>query len=284
MASVVSGDKSKSLSAYEVGATVAAACQFDQRFSYCLYVPKALAKLNQLDKARVLVVIHGTERRNESLRDKFSDLAEEHGLIVLAPLFPAGINRPGELDDYKYVEYGGIRFDLILLAMLDEVGARYGVSVDKAMMFGFSGGAHLAHRFLFIHADRLSAVSVCAPGSVTLLDGSRDWWVGTRNLEQRFGKRSDVEEMAGVAVQLVVGENDLDTKAITHKPGGRFWAEGANDAGPTRVARLRSLADSLADAGISSRLDLLPGVGHERDALVAAAISFFAQVAEGGLA
>ena len=45
--------------------------------------------------------------------------------------------------------------------------------------FGFSGGAQFAHRFLYIHPGRLRAVSLGAPGLVTMLDETRAWWVGT---------------------------------------------------------------------------------------------------------
>lgn len=266
------------LSQYEIGRTTAIACQADQRFSYCLYVPPTLVKTRALSSARVLVAIHGTERGNQAMRDLFVPLADRLGLIVLAPLFPAGILDPHDRDNYKYVEYRGIRFDHLVLAMVDEVGARYGVPVASIAMFGFSGGAHLAHRFLYLHPQRLAAVSACAPGSPTLLDESRDWWVGVRDLEQRFGRGLDREAMRRVAVHLAVGDKDTDTHEITHSPGSTYWMEGANDAGVTRVERLKSLATSLVAGGVAVDVDILRGVGHERDPLAASAIHFFDRV------
>lgn len=263
------------LSRYEIGRTVAIACQADQRFSYCLYVPPQLAEAGRLASASVLVAIHGTERGNQAMRDLFVPLAERLGLIVLAPLFPAGIVDPHDRDNYKYVEYQGIRFDLLVLAMLDEVGTRYGVPVERFAMFGFSGGAHLAHRFLYLHPERLSAVSVCAPGSPTLLDDSRDWWVGVRDIEQRFGRPVDRDALRRVAIHLAVGDADTDTDEITHSPGSAYWMEGANDAGVTRVERLQTLAASLIAGGLAVEVDLLPGVRHERDRLVTSANVFF---------
>ncbi|MGH6781071.1 MAG: hypothetical protein ACREB5_03055, partial [Sphingomonadaceae bacterium] len=210
------------LSAYELGRTAAIACQADQRFSYCLYVPPALSDAGSRAGARVLVALHGTERGNQAMRDLFMPLADKLGLIVVAPLFPAGIIDPHDRDNYKYIEYEGIRFDRLMLAMLDEIGARYGVPVDRVAMFGFSGGAHFAHRFLYLHPERLEAVSVCAPGSPTLFDDSRDWWVGVRDIEQRFGRPIDREALRRVAVHLAVGDDDTDTHEITHREGSTY--------------------------------------------------------------
>ncbi|WP_107966464.1 alpha/beta hydrolase [Sphingomonas oleivorans] len=266
------------LSRYEIGRTAAIACQADQRFSYCLYVPPSLADAGRLAEARILVVIHGTERGNQAMRDLFVPLADRLGLIVMAPLFPAGIIDPYDRDNYKYVEYNGIRFDHLMLAMLDEIGARYGVPVERISMFGFSGGAHLAHRFLYLHPERLDALSVCSPGSPTLLDETRDWWVGVRDIEQRFGRPLDKAALRKVAVHLAVGDADTDTDEITHSEGSPLWMEGANDAGVTRVDRLLSLAASLRENGLGVQVDLLPGIRHERQALADSAIVFFESV------
>lgn len=263
------------LSAYELGRTTVVACQADPRFSYCLYVPAALSTAGAWDRASVLVAVHGTERGNQALRDAFAPLAERLGAIVLAPLFPSGIGDPSDRDNYKYIEYQGIRFDLVLLSMLAEVGARYGVPVERVSMFGFSGGAHFVHRFLYLHPECVHAISVCAPGSPTLLDASRDWWVGVRDLEARFGRALDAAALKRVAIHLAVGADDTDTHEITHAPGSRHWMLGANDAGVTRVDRLKTLAASLAAGGVAAELEILPGVRHESAPLVAAATAFF---------
>jgi poly(3-hydroxybutyrate) depolymerase len=146
------------------GRTPLFACQTDQRFSYCLYVPR------DIDTSRphpLVVSVHGTERAVESYRDGFADLADKHQCVVLAPLFPAGIGDPDDVHNYKTVDYRGIRFDLILLDMVAEVGARWPVTTDRFYLHGFSGGGQFAHRFLYLHPNRLAGISVAAPGSIT---------------------------------------------------------------------------------------------------------------------
>ncbi|SER26549.1 hypothetical protein [Sphingobium sp. YR768] len=258
-------------SAYDLKRTPATACKADQRFSYCLYVPPEVDPA----KARVLVAIHGTERDNAALRDLFAPLAERHGLIVIAPLFPCGIDDPRDRENYKYIEYGDIRFDTLVLSMVDEVAERYDIGADRFGLFGFSGGAHFAHRFFYLHPQRLDAVSICSPGSVTLLDEQRDWWVGVADMEARFGRWLDLPSMRRTRVHVAVGRADDATWEITHKPGSAAWMPGANDAGVTRVERANSLERSLREGGIDARFDILPGVRHERDRLVASATEFF---------
>lgn len=261
-------------SPYDVGQTPSVACAYDQRFSYCLYVPKA----GNPETRRIFVAVHGTGRGNQVMRNRFIDLAEKLNLIVLAPLFPCGIDEADDRDNYKYIEYRGIRFDLVLLAMIDEVAAKYRVPAEPFSLIGFSGGAHFAHRLLYLHPQRLSAVSICAPGSPTMPDLGKPWWVGVADMEQRFGRPFSIEAMRRVRVHLAVGEADTETWEITHRPGSKHWMEGANDSGRTRVERLAALYGALTEIGIDTRIDYLPGVAHEFDPIADRAETFFDEV------
>ena len=87
---------SKRLSSYDLGKTASFACQVDQRFSYCLYVPRAYAQ--RAETPRLLVAIHDTGRHNQQLRDHFAEFAELTNTIVISPLFPGGIIVPGDLE------------------------------------------------------------------------------------------------------------------------------------------------------------------------------------------
>lgn len=265
------------LSIYDIGATTFYASQADQRFSYCLYVPEAYKQDG--DKTYALAVaMHDTERTAGAYRDRFADFAEANDCIVLAPLFPCGIVEPGEQNNYKLLEFHGIRFDLVLLAMIDEIKARYRVHADRFLLYGFSGGGHFAHRFFLVHPERLLGVSIGAPGVVTLLDETRDWWVGVRDLRERFGKPVNLEAMRKVAVHMVIGADDRETWEITIDPGDRWWMEDANIAGADRQDRMRSLKESFERRGIAVRQDVVPGAGHEAAPMVPPVKAFFADV------
>lgn len=247
---------------YDLGPTVIFSCKADPRFQYCLYVPPQVGKGAKVD---LLVAVHGTGRTSFlDFRDGFSEFGKWNNVAILCPIFPVGVLRDGARSGYKYMQEGDIRYDLLLLRMVDEVAEKYGQDWSRFAMFGFSGGGHFTHRFAILHPAKLWAASIGAAGSVTLLDPDRDWWVGIRDIEEKFGIAFDPVALAKVPVQMVVGDADLETWEITHKPGGTYWMEGANDAGRTRPERLRALADSFEKAGVRTRFDLVPGVSHDR--------------------
>ncbi len=252
----------RKLSFYEFGATTLMAARVDQRVSYCLYVPKSYKEGG--DRAYPLVVlIHGTERGAQRYRDEFVALAESEQCIILAPLFPAGIETPGELDNYKFIEFRGMRFDLILLDIVAEVSERYRLQSERFLIHGFSGGGHFVHRFLYLHPQRLVAASIGAPGMVTLLDKSKPWHVGIAGLEDRFGIAPDIRAMQGVRVQMIVGANDTEAWEITLLETSPLYMPGVNEAGKTRIDRLNTLKESFVKNGINVQMEMVPGVAHE---------------------
>ena len=259
---------------YDLGCTTVYASRRDPRFAYCLYVPpdfRTAARAPEL-----VVTVHGSPRTFMDFRDRFQSLGADHNAVILSPLFPVGVNGDGNGDGYKQLREPGVHYDELLLDLVDEVTQRYGVQSERFALFGYSGGAQFANRFLLLRPQRLWAAAIAAPGSVTLLDSSRDWWVGTRDVEQRFGRRVDLDALRRVAVQIVVGGADLDTVEITHREGGRHWMAGANGAGATRPQRAAALQASLAAAGVDAVLEVLLGVAHDAVPAIDCARSFLA--------
>jgi poly(3-hydroxybutyrate) depolymerase len=258
---------------YHRGKTPVFASQYDQRFSYCLYVPAELGP----GKVPLVVVQHGTERNFLLYRDHFASFADEHGVVVLAPLFPAGIIDPDDLHNFKFIAYHGIRYDEVLLAMVAEVAARYPVDAEFFYLHGFSGGGQFAHRFFYLHPDRLAGVSIGAPGRITQLDDSLPWWLGTKDFEERFGRRIDLDALRRVPVLMVVGDQDVDTWEINN-PGESNWLAGAEQTGETRIERLRTLRRDFVNHGIDVRFVLVPDVAHRGSLTLAPVRDFFAEL------
>lgn len=262
------------LSYYDFGRTTVHACAYDQRFAYCLYVPDSY---NESGTRRydLLVNVHGTARNIFACREQFVGLAEKRDLIILVPLFPGGIEQPGDLSGYKMLQPGAVRYDAVLLAMIDEIAARYRIDVDRFSLSGFSGGGHFAHRFFYLHPERLAAVSIGAPGVVTLLDFDHDYWVGVRNFSDMFGRAIDLKTMREVAVQMVIGGDDNETWEIAMTPKSPLWMAGADLMGSDRLERMEALKASFLRHGIAVRHDIVPGVAHGADGLGPAVNKFF---------
>lgn len=246
------------LGLYDTGATAFYACQYDQRFSYCLYVPEIRKNSG---KMRLFVLIHGSRRTAEGYRDVCAEFAERNNLLVLVPLFPVGIPTPEDTGGYKFLLDSGIRYDRVLLSMIDEVGAKYSVATERFYLHGFSGGGQFANRFLYLWPQRLAALSVGAPGLVTLAS-DQDWWVGTRNIHSLFGINVDFDTIERVPVQIIVGDEDRDGSEIMLTPASRYWMADANQAGENRIQRAGSLAQNWRQAGINVQFEVVPGIGH----------------------
>lgn len=260
---------------YDFGETTVFAHARDPRFSYCLYVPRSAADRGA--ETELVVMMHGTGRSFIQYRDQLSGFGRWNDCIILCPLFPAGVLGDGNRDGFKHLREGSIRYDHVLLDMVAEVGAKYRRAFGQFALAGYSGGGQFVNRFALLHATKLWAVSIGAPGSVTLLDTKSRWWVGTADAKEIFGTAPDLAALRRLPVQIVVGAADRDTWEITHSEGSRHWMPGANDAGRTRPERAEALQRSFQAAGVNARLDVIPGVAHDGAKCLPAMEDFFAQ-------
>lgn len=260
---------------YRLPASAMFAARCDPRFHYCTYVPKDYDPEGHR-RYPLAVLVHHSLRDAQQLRDQFIDFAEAHQCALLAPLFPCGINGEDDFNNYKLMRYKGIAYDKVLLEMIDEVASIFRLQVDRVLMHGFSGGGQFVLRFMLAHPGRLRAVSVAAPGTVTLPGDPRGWWAGTGDIEEVLGCSLQEDVLQALPIQLLIGAEDSSPEGVTIRPGSDFWCEGANDAGPTRIARLDALEAAFKRLGCSPERVDVPGVGHYGPGLHEAVKVFFA--------
>jgi pimeloyl-ACP methyl ester carboxylesterase len=251
------------------------ASRVDQRFSYCLYIPQR--QPGDPDRYPLIVVQHGTARTAARYRDSFREFCDTHRCAMMAPLFPACIGGPDDLHNFKFLARDGLRYDQILLGIVAEVAERFPVSGERFVLYGFSGGGQFAHRFLYLHPERLEALTIGAPGRITQLDDSLPWWLGTKGMAEIFGQVPDLDAIRAVEIQMVVGGDDTETWEINN-PGDANWMDGVELTGDTRIERLHTLERNFAANGISARFDVVPGVGHSGIGVRAAVDPFIADV------
>ena len=195
--------------AYLVGHVPFRVLQSDPRILYALYIPPEHYNARGTTKLSLLVYVHGTRRDLSYLYDELQAFADSTQCAILAPLFPAGFEGPMDLESYKTLKSPTLRSDLALLGILAESGLMWpGIETSKVFLLGFSGGGQFAHRFALVHPGRLAAVSVGAPGSVTILDESATWQNGIADAESVFGHRVEVSLLRDVAIQLIIGGED----------------------------------------------------------------------------
>ncbi|KAK9247042.1 poly hydrolase [Lipomyces tetrasporus] len=272
--------------AFLVGHIPQKALASDPRISYALYVPPKHYNPNPLStngehgKLPLLVYVHGTRRNFSAIHNELVPFAESTPCAILAPLFPAGIDGPNDLDSYKVLRSATLRSDLALLSMLDETAQCWpGIDTDKVFLMGFSGGGQFAHRFLYLYPERLAAVSVGAPGRVTVLDDQQNWPIGVADVEALFNRSIKKDLIRQVHIQLVIGDVDVNVHG-----GKEFWvwlpqmiqarrndeggdAEGKEKMGlPTmeqgRRDTLQDLQTMWKQDAIGVQFDVVEGVSH----------------------
>lgn len=256
------------------GALPFTVCRADPRLSYTAFVPSA----ENPAPMPPTVIVHGSARTPERYRDAFAVYAQRTGSTVIAPLFPCGLTGENDTESYKFVLHQGIRFDLALLDMISQMQARYPdyISDEGMLLHGFSGGGQFAHRFAYLHADRLLGLSVGAPGKVTLIDKSLPWWRGLDNLEELAGRTLTLERLRKIPVQLVIGALDTLEEDVVTATSSPHWMDGINDAGRTRDVLMASLEKSWRDFGLTDiTLDIVPDVAHSGFEILDPVIEFF---------
>ncbi|KIW10848.1 hypothetical protein PV08_10147 [Exophiala spinifera] len=278
--------------------------------SYTLYIPPHAYNpdpsrsasddpVYSLPRLPLVVSVHGTGRRAEGCRDSFKEFADKHHVAILAPLFPAGITSAIDLDSYKLLRTAqNFNSDQILLSIIDdEIAAVWpGISTSTFSLVGFSGGGQFALRMLYIHPERLQAVSVGAPGRPTFLDTSESWPNGIRDVQDVFGPgaKVDIDAIRAVpAIQLLVGSEDdfihggeefmafiaqFRASLSTSKGGSSHRSVAADpQLSPMREGRLTGLTklrDSWKELGIVSRFEIVPGVAHESQKVISTVLDF----------
>lgn len=250
-----------------LGCVTCYGCEFDRRFAYYVYLPHSFGTPEEKEAYPLIALLHGTERSAEGYRNKFKRFAGEMGCAILAPLFPAGIPDPAQLDGYHMVRSGNIDFSEVFLHMLDEMSRRFPIDTEKVCLHGFSAGGQFAHRFFYLYPERLRCVSIGSPGNITYPDTRSGWPQGVGGLGSVFGRTWNPDAMRQVKAQIVIGGDDV-------KP-----PFGAPD-GPGRMELNRRLCRELEELGIDIRFDIVPEAGHNGFQLLDPVMSFFREILE----
>ncbi len=262
---------------YRLGKTMSYFCPKDKRFTYRLYVPSQLSQ-SSAKNCTICVAIHGSLRTPERKVDTWREFAEYMNCLILAPLFTGNVFDDGNNNGYKYIKEKDIRYDQLVINMVNQVAADYGVNGDKFFMTGFSGGGQFCNRFMYLHPEKLKGISIGAPGSVTLLNDTDTWWVGVNGMKKEFGIELNLDNLKKVPIHLVVGEADIATWENTIRDSNPYYQEGCNKAGKTRIDRLRALRDSLQQHGLNVHYEEAAEASHDYLACASKSKFFFANL------
>jgi poly(3-hydroxybutyrate) depolymerase len=223
--------------------------------TYYLYIPRSAGK-----SAPLMVSIHGVSRNAKQHARMLSSMAEQYGVILLAPLFSKK-----QFPDYQRLgRLGrGPRSDLALDRIIGEVVYLSGADTGRLYLFGYSGGGQFAHRYAMAHPERVAAVVIGAAGWYTFPDKNNCYPRGIASIKSLPSLRFDQTRFLRIPMTVIVGDQDIERDPELNKSPRIDRRQGLN-----RVERARNWIESMNrataahDIAAHHRLTILPGIGH----------------------
>ncbi len=223
----------------------------------------------QPQSATLLVAVHGISRDSLGMVRWFAEAADASNCAILAPHFPART-----FGDYQRLgrRGRGARADLALLAALRDAAHLFGVPGDRFALFGFSGGAQFAHRFVYAHGHLVDCLACAAAGWYTPPDAELRYPHGIGDTRRLADLSFDASKLLTTPTLTLVGDQDEERDAALRQSERIDASQGL-----TRRARARwwhaMLQANAAEPAIHEFAEL-PDTGHD----------FTDAVAAGGLA
>jgi len=219
-----------------------------------------------------LLALHGISRRADVVGRTFAKICAARGQTLIVPRFSRK-HWP------RFQRIGAARPDKALLALLHLLQEMGVAQTRQVVLFGYSGGAQLAHRFAMLYPQRIAELHVAAAGWYCLPDPTVPFPMGLGTGER--APKCNVPALAQVQLRafldlklrIYVGaEDDQRDAALRKSP--------ALDAlqGPHRLARARCFSRSFDGAARASglspdvRFRTLPGSAHSLSSCAAAGL------------
>lgn len=231
-----------------------------QPLRYYVFVPERVER-----SGKIVALIHGVSRNAREQALAFALRARRSGVTIVAPLFARESCR-----DYQQLGWtgNGWRADRLLDAVIDEVAADTGADANRFSLFGYSGGAQMAHRYALAHPARVARLAACAAGYYTMPHDAAlfPYGLDCSALAAPDGERLhfNVDAFLRIPILAVVGNRDkqrdrklrsgpeIDAAQGRHrKSRARRWVKELEAA-----ALQRSIPGSFTYAGI-------PKAGHD---------------------
>jgi dienelactone hydrolase len=217
----------------------------------------------------VLVAVHGISRNAAEIAMRFALDPAFAETTIIAPLFTR--EAFGQYQQLLARKSGQVRADHALLALLDDLAAEHGLAIDRFALFGFSGGAQMAHRFAMFHPGRVKRLCVVSAGWYCMPHTDIAYPLGIGD-----GKGGAIvgPEFLDIPTAVIVGNRDIRIDASVRQDEIINLRQGRNRLRRARcyTRALRCYAENHGKNSTPTLLTL-PGMSHD----------FHQCVAEGGL-
>jgi predicted esterase len=221
-----------------------------------LYLPSTLDTDRPIP---VLLALHGMGGNGARIEERLAGCAEQNGWLLIAP----------SMAYRDYMDPDQVRLDeqqdlprvrnlvATVEARLSEQGLHF---EERLLVYGFSRGAQLAHRFALFYPDLVAGIASLSAGSYTLPRPELAFPFGVADLTTYAGHPFDAQSLTGKPFWIGVGADDVQPEQVP-----RRWDPFI---GSTRVERARRFSEALQQVGADVQLNVFSGAGHEETALM----------------
>ena len=217
------------------------------------------------DNAPPLLLLHGISRDAEEMFEAFRHAAVDAGRVVISPEFNKKAWRIFQRITDK------IRPDIALLELLTLLRSAGMINGKPLEVFGFSGGAQLAHRWAMLYPHMVASLHVSSAGWYTSPSTDVQYPYGLGHQEAREKNRSwsrrmtkGLEAFLRLPISIYVGAEDCETEDLTLRRNPILDAA----QGCERRMRAAKYRDAILSAALahnmhpSVQFHELPGCGH----------------------
>ncbi len=252
--------------------------------TFYTYVPTTLPEMPD-----ILVLVHGTPPKEETAEANaefyganWIDFAEEHGLILIVPVYNQE-DFSSRLGDHARSGYRGlfgreIGADEWLLRLVDAYQQAFGSANDQFFLYGHSAGGQFSARLMVTHPERVKAAVISSAATYPQPDAGVTWPFGMGELHADIEwdrdtiKQVDIVpdkqkwlEATQIPLTVIVGMNDTSNIREDLIPGQR----GNNRLTIARnwVRDMNAFAEENGLEG-QFKIEMIPGKGHSMSSLI----------------
>lgn len=207
----------------------------------------------------VLVAVHGISRNAAEIAMRFAIHPAFARVTIVAPLFTR--ERFGQYQQLQSRAPDRTPADKALIALLDRLAGEHRIATARFALFGFSGGAQMAHRFAMFHPRRVTRLCVVSAGwySLPRTDLAYPHGIGDPQGAPLVGP-----DFLDIPTTVIVGNRDTRVDASVRQDDVIVAHQGRNRLRRARcyVRAVSTYAETMGKAS-PTRLRVLDGMSHD---------------------
>lgn len=227
-------------------------------------IPDSFTAIARPD-APTLVAVHGISRNAAEIATRFARHPQFRDVNIVAPLF----ERPkfGKYQQLLARRSRETPADEALFALLEALKLGVNPGRGKFMLFGFSGGAQMAHRLAILYPERVSSLCAVSAGWYLMPDAELAYPYG---IGSGCPKPVELGAFLTVPTTIMIGNRDTGVDATVRQEPvivttqgknrlrrSRTWVKAINDLaaaqGKAPIANLITLENGTHDFGQCAR-------------------------------